>query len=122
MLAPAILLCVLLILLSRSVQCRLRVVIDHKPALVFVAPLLLAMVFCAIATLYNCLSWRVMLLVLVYAFAPAACVYAQIVLRKTNTPSWLDFIAVLMLWLPLELSAGASLVPHKVQGVLHATA
>jgi len=27
-----------------------------------------------------------------------------------------------MLWLPLELSAGASLVPKPVQGILHATA
>jgi membrane protease YdiL (CAAX protease family) len=27
-----------------------------------------------------------------------------------------------MLWLPLELSVGANLVPRKVQGVLHATA
>jgi membrane protease YdiL (CAAX protease family) len=62
------------------------------------------------------------LLVLVYIFVPAACVYLQVASGKTRTPSWLDFAVILMLWLPLELSAGANLVPRKVQGVLHATA
>ena len=31
----------------------------------------------------------------------------------------LDFVCVLLLWLPLEFSAGAALVPRQAQGILH---
>jgi membrane protease YdiL (CAAX protease family) len=122
MLAPTLLLCVLILQLSRSLQCRLRLVLNGKPALIFLAPLLLSTIFCATATVCNCLTWSLALLVLVYTFAPAACVYAQIALRSASTASWLDLAGILILWLPLEFSAGAALVPRPVQPVLHATA
>jgi membrane protease YdiL (CAAX protease family) len=63
-----------------------------------------------------------MALVLVYTFVPAVCVYRQIKRGQTIPASWTDLAVILMLWLPLEFSAGASLVPRPVQGVLHATA
>jgi membrane protease YdiL (CAAX protease family) len=122
MLAPALLLCALLVLLWRALQSRLRLVLNRKPILIFLGPLPLAIVFCTSATLYDCLTWRLMLLVVVYTMVPAACVYVQMRQRRARTPSWPDFAVILMLWLPLELSAGATLVPRKAQGVLHATA
>jgi len=122
MLAPALFLGVLLLLLSRSLRAKLQLLISDKPALIFLAPALLTVVFCATANSYSCLTWRLAFLVLVYSFLPAVCVYAQIALHKTRTASWLDLAAILMLWLPLEFSAGASLVPRSAQGVLHATA
>jgi membrane protease YdiL (CAAX protease family) len=97
-------------------------VLNGKPALIFLAPLLLSTIFCATATVCNCLTWSLALPVLVYTFAPAACVYAQIALGSASTASWLDLAAILILWLPLEFSAGAALVPRPVQPVLHATA
>jgi membrane protease YdiL (CAAX protease family) len=122
MLAPTLFRCVLILLLSRSLQFHLRFVLNGKPALIFLAPLVLTTVFCATAILYDCLTWRLTSLVLVYTFLPTACVYVQVRANRTRTPSWLDLAVILMLWLPLEFSAGATLVPRPVQGVLHATA
>jgi membrane protease YdiL (CAAX protease family) len=122
MLAPVFLLCVLLVLLSRSLQAKLCLLISVNPALTFSAPALLSCVFFATANHYACLTWRLMVLVLVYTFVPAVCVYRQIKRGQMIPASWTDLAVILMLWLPLEFSAGASLVPRPVQGVLHATA
>jgi membrane protease YdiL (CAAX protease family) len=122
MFAPAVFLGVLLLLLSRSLQAWLQRQIFEKPVLIFVAPLLLSAGFCATAKYYYCFSWRLILLVLVYTFVPTACVYAQARFGRVSTASLLDFAVILMLWLPLEFSAGAALIPRPVQGVLHATA
>jgi hypothetical protein len=121
MVAPILLLCVLILLLSHGLQCRLQCVLGRKPALSFVAPLLLAAAFCATASLYHCSSWKLIALLLVYTFVPTACVYAQVALSRARTPSSLDLAVILMLWLPLEFSVGAALVPRPVQGGLHAT-
>lgn len=122
MVAAALSLCFLLLLLARSSQTQLRLLIADKPALIFMAPLLLAGDFCATATYYGCLDWRLTLLVLLYIFVPTACVYAQTTSRGMKTASWLDLALILSLWLPLEFSVGAALIPRPVQGVLHATA
>jgi membrane protease YdiL (CAAX protease family) len=100
MLAPVFLLSVLLVLLSRSLQAKLRLLISINPALTFLAPALLTSVFFATATYYACLTWRLIALVLVYTFVPALCVFSQIKRNQTRP----------------------SLVPRPVQGVLHATA
>src|ERR1019366_5147850 len=42
--------------------------------------------------------------------------------RPVARPSALDFLTVLLLWLPLEFSAGASLIPRPAQGFLHGVA
>lgn len=122
MLPPILLICALILLFSRSLQSRLQCGFTRRPALIFLAPLLLTTVFCTTATLYGCLTWKLAVLVLVYALVPASCVYAQVALPRPRTPSWPDFAVILMLWLPLEFSAGAALVPRPVQGILHATA
>jgi membrane protease YdiL (CAAX protease family) len=123
MLAPALFLAVLLVLLlSRCLQHRLQLQIAQKPALIFLASLLLSAAFCTTATYYQCLTWRLALVVLVYVFTPTACVYAQTRFDQATRASALDFAVILMLWLPLEFSAAASLIPRPVQGVLHATA
>ncbi|MGI9070707.1 MAG: CPBP family intramembrane glutamic endopeptidase [Bryobacteraceae bacterium] len=122
MLAPVFLICVLLLLLSRSLQAKLRLLISGNPALTFLASALLAYVFCVTASSYGRLTWNLMSLVLVYTFLPSVCVYGQIKRGQTTTASWTDLAVILMLWLPLEFSAGASLVPRPMQNVLHATA
>jgi membrane protease YdiL (CAAX protease family) len=122
MFAPALYLGVLLLLLSRSSQAWLQRQTFEKPVLIFVAPVLLSAGFCAAAKHYDCLTWRLILLVLVYTFVPTACVYAQTRFGRVSTASSLDFAVILMLWLPLEFSVGGALIPRPVQGVLHATA
>ncbi len=120
MVVPAVLVGVLLLLLSRSLQERLRVAVHRRAALIFLAPLLLTWLFCSTAYFYGCLSWELAALVALYTFLPTVLVFAQG--PQGLRPSLLDFVVILMLWLPLELSAGAGLVPRRVQGVLHATA
>jgi membrane protease YdiL (CAAX protease family) len=122
MFAPAVSLGVLLLLLSRSLQTWLQRQTFQNPVLIFVAPALLSGGFCGAAKYYSCSSWRLILLVLVYTFAPTACIYTQTRFRRASTASSLDFAVILMLWLPLEFSVGAALIPRPVQGVLHATA
>ncbi|HEX7363158.1 MAG TPA: CPBP family intramembrane glutamic endopeptidase [Bryobacteraceae bacterium] len=110
--APICLLCVLLVLLSRRLQTKLRALFVRRPALVFAVAVALAAVFCATAASVHALSLPLALAVFGYMMIPAACVYW----------SRADFAMILMLWLPLEWGVGASLVPRRAQGVLHATA
>jgi uncharacterized protein len=121
-LIPALLLCLLLALFSRSLQRRLQVVVHSRTALIFLAPLLLTAVFCATASFYECLSLKLAALIAAYTFVPTALIYAQCARSQPNRASILDFAVVLLLWLPLEFAAGAALVPRRAQGVLHATA
>ncbi|MGH9621776.1 MAG: lysostaphin resistance A-like protein [Bryobacteraceae bacterium] len=110
--APICLLCVLLALLSRRLQTILRALFARRPVLIFAVAAALAAVFCATAACVHALSLPLLLAVFGYMMIPAACIY------------WTqaDFAVILMLWLPLELGVGASLVPRYAQGVLHATA
>ncbi len=122
MFTPALLLCFLLALLSRSLQHRLHRSVHHRPVLIFLAPLLLSIVFCVTAYFYECLSVDLAALVAAYTLIPTALIYAERARNQTMRPSLVDFAVILMLWLPLELGAGAALVPRPVQGVLHASA
>jgi hypothetical protein len=79
---------------------------------VLAGPVLLTAVFAGAAWKAGALSIPLALLVFAYTLAPAICVLSR-------AP---DVIAILLLWLPLEFSAGASLVPKPVQGYLHAVA
>ena len=60
-------------------------------------------------------------MVLGYALAPVACAYVA-GRGRPKTPGALDFLAILLLWLPLEFAAGGSLVPRPAQGFLHSVA
>lgn len=122
MFTPALLLCFLLLLLARAVQDRLRVVLQNRPALIFLAPLLLTAVFCSTAYFYRSLGVSLAALVAAYTLMPTALIYSERLLNQTMRPSLVDFAVILMLWLPLEFAAGAALVPRRVQGVLHASA
>lgn len=115
MFAPTVLLCFLLALLSGRLQQKLRQGTVHRPHLIFVAPVLLTTLFCATASYYGMLSWRLAILAGLYTLIPTACIY----IAKC---SLFDLAVILMLWLPLELSVGAGLVQPWARGVLHATA
>lgn len=82
---------------------------QKRPALVFAAPVVLTAFFAAV-TFNPILS----LLVLAYTLAPALALYF---LGARG-----DFLAVLLLWLPIEFGLGASLVPRPQQGFVHTVA
>ena len=78
-------------------------------------------VFSGAAALAGTWSLPLALLVLAYTAAPVVCAVAQ-GSGLVSRPSALDFLTILLLWLPLEFSAGASLIPRAAQGFLHSVA
>jgi membrane protease YdiL (CAAX protease family) len=95
--------------------------LHRRPAWILAAPPLLTSVFTIAAALAGVSSLPLALLILAYTSAPVLCAYVQGAGERAR-PSPLDFLTVLLLWLPLEFSAGAALVPRPAQGFLHAVA
>ena len=111
-----------LALLSDSLKRVLHRALARRPALIFAAPAALTAAFCAAAAAVGAFSIPLALLVLAYTAAPALCAWAAGAGASKHRPAGLDFAIVAMLWLPLELAAGASLVPRAQQGFLHSVA
>jgi uncharacterized protein len=116
-----LLLLVILGFLSPMVQGRMRERLQARPALLFAVPVTLTLLFCTLATANGAFSISLVLLVLAYTVAPSLAAFAQGA-QLVKRPSWLDFAIILMLWLPLEFSAGARLIPKPTQGFLHSVA
>jgi membrane protease YdiL (CAAX protease family) len=113
-----LLLAAVLALLASTPQRFLKDLLHRRPAWIWAAPLLLSAIFSAAASLAGAWSLPLALLVLAYTTAPVLCAYAQGA-GAVSRPSVLDFLTVLLLWLPLEFSAGANLIPRTAQGFLH---
>lgn len=88
-------------------------------AFLLAVPAALTLLFSGLAWAAHAFSIPLALLVLAYAFAPALAAYFQ---GPGGKPTWLDFVIILMLWLPLEFSAGQHLIPKPAQGFLHSVA
>jgi hypothetical protein len=85
-----------------------------------VIPALLAAAFCLVAWRMGVWNWPVTLLIVAYAFVPTICIFFQGM--DGGAASWLDLIVILLLWLPIELNAGARWIPRPAQGLLHTVA
>jgi len=117
----ALLLAAVLALLVPRPRHWLETVLHQRPASILLAPPLFTAVFSGAAALAGVASLRLAVLVFVYTAVPVLCGYAMGP-GPVSRPSALDFITILLLWLPLEFSAGASLVPRPAQGFLHSVA
>ncbi len=117
----ALLLAAVLALLAHAPQRFLKDMLHRRPAWICAAPLLFCAVFSGAAALAGAWSLPLALLMLAYTAAPVLCAYAQGA-GAVSRPSVLDFFTVLLLWLPLEFSAGANLIPRTAQGFLHGVA
>ncbi|MGA3041241.1 MAG: CPBP family intramembrane glutamic endopeptidase [Bryobacteraceae bacterium] len=82
-------------------------------------PAALAVLFIALASATGAFSLPLALLILAYTFVPTLAAFFQ---GPGGKPGWLDFAIILMLWLPLEFSAGQHLIPKPAQGFLHSVA
>src|ERR1051325_7194641 len=100
---------------------RLRGVLHVSPRLVWAVPFLLAAIFAGASVVAGAFSIPLIAMVLAYAAAPVACVYV-LGAGAPKQPAPLDFLAILLLWLPLEFAAGQHLVPRAAQGFLHSVA
>jgi membrane protease YdiL (CAAX protease family) len=107
--------------LSRNVRNRVHGWLTARPVLLFALALALSALFCGLAATSGAFSFPLALLILAYTLAPVTGAWLQ---RSASAkrPTWLDFGIILMLWLPLEFSAGHQLVPRPAQGFLHSVA
>jgi membrane protease YdiL (CAAX protease family) len=117
----AFLLGAVLSLLCAAVQASVRNILQRRRTSIWGAPFLLTLVFSCAAALVDAWTATLCVLVLAYTVAPVLCVWFARQ-RPADRPSWLDFAAILLLWLPLEFAAGAGLVPRAAQGYLHSVA
>jgi len=118
----ALLLLAILSFLFPIVRNRTCTGLKSHPALLFAVPATLTLLFSGLALAADAFSIPLALLVLVYAFAPVLAAFVQGPGGKPARPGWLDFAIILMLWLPLEFSAGQHLIPKPAQGFLHSVA
>jgi membrane protease YdiL (CAAX protease family) len=109
-----LLLAAVLSLLNGSLQNRLRSALNGNPGLIWAAPVALTAIFAVASVRADAFSVALTLAVLVYTCAPVVC--------ATMLPPSFDLLTVLLLWLPIEFAAGASLVPKYAQGFLHSVA
>jgi membrane protease YdiL (CAAX protease family) len=117
----ALLLAAVLALLAPGPRRFLEINLHRRPVWILAAPPLLTSVFTIAAALAGASSLPLAVLILAYTSAPVLCAYVQGAGERAR-PSALDFLTVLLLWLPLEFSAGAALIPRPAQGFLHAVA
>ena len=117
---PAAFLALILAFLLPPVPALFKKIFRRRPALLFVIPALLAAAFCLVAWRMGVWNWPVTLLIVAYAFVPTICIFFQGM--DGGAASWLDLIVILLLWLPIELNAGARWIPRPAQGLLHTVA
>lgn len=107
--------------LSGQVRNRVQAGLLSRPALLFAVPAALALLFSGLAAAEGAFSLPLGLLVLGYTLLPVLAAFVQGP-ASVKRPSWLDFAVILLLWLPLEFSAGQHLIPKPAQGFLHSVA
>lgn len=89
---------------------------------IWAAPPLLTAVFAGAAAIAGAGSLPLAAMVLLYTLAPVACAAAAARRSTSGPPDALDFLAILLLWLPIEFGAGQTLIPRPAQGFLHSVA
>ena len=116
-----VLLAAVLSLFSGTLQARVRSSLHRRAWLIAFVPFLLTAVFSEAAFLAHACSWQLSAMVLAYTAMPVLCAGIQGA-GFIKRPAALDFLTILLLWLPLEFAAGARLVPRPAQGYLHSVA
>jgi membrane protease YdiL (CAAX protease family) len=115
------LLIAILAFLAPAILSFFKTLFHRRPGWILAAPLLLTAIFSSAAELVHVRSLLLTLMLLAYTAVPVLCAYVQGP-GPIARPSILDSLTILLLWLPLEFAAGASLIPRSAQGFLHSVA
>lgn len=107
-----------LALFSARLQRFVSGILLARPTLFWLAPALATGVFMTAALMAGAASWPLALATLVYTAVPSACA-AALGPATSPRPHSFDFLAILLLWLPLELNLAKPLVLPAAQGYLH---
>jgi membrane protease YdiL (CAAX protease family) len=118
-LVSAVLLAAILALLVPRAQRFFQNLFKLRPALLFAVPALLSAVFLTEADALGAFNFPLAGLIVTYTILPAICAYLA---RHTSAPAWLDFLAIALLWFPLEFSIGQQWVPKSARSSLHLAA
>lgn len=116
-----LLLAAIFVLLSSAAKEFLATSLHRHPIWIWTAPVVFTAIFSGAAAFARAWSLPLILMVLTYTAGPVLCAYIQGA-GIVNRPSALDFLTILVLWLPLEFAAGATLIPRPAQGFLHSVA
>src|SRR5438128_1196987 len=106
----SLLLLAVIAFLPTPIQKRLRRLFQRTPSAILGLALGLTLLFAILAVTVHAFSIRLVLLVLVYTCLPSFAAYVQGA-GPVKQPALLDFVTILLLWLPLEFAAGQHLVP-----------
>jgi len=115
----AVFLTILVALFAGRIQKGLERWFAEKPRRVFAVPLLLTGFFTAVLWTQGALSLWFLLLLSAYTFVPALLVHAS---HGSGWRRWLDFAAILLLWLPVEFMTGKELLPAQAWAVANTLA
>src|SRR5438128_11969886 len=113
----AVFLALIFSLFSQRLQSRLRQMLLRNPALVWTVPVILSALLCIIAGHFGAFSASLAGLLIAYTLAPTLFVYIQQP-NKGGQAGWLDLVAILLLWLPLEFALGLQFIPNHIQAYL----
>jgi uncharacterized protein len=121
---PAVFLAIVLGFLLPPVPGLVKKILRRRPWLLFGVPVLLSASFCLLAWHVGALHPGLGLLIAAYTLAPAVLIFLQSrgASSDAGVVTWLDLIVILMLWLPVELNAGARWIPAHARGFLHTVA
>jgi uncharacterized protein len=108
-------------LLSKSLQDRLRAILQRRPMFVWLAPAALILLFAAVLVASGGWSSTFLLFVAAYTLLPTALVYMNGA-GPHETGHWTDFAAILFLWLPIEFAVGRDFLPRAAWGAANVTA
>ena len=115
-----------LALLLQPVQAACRKWFARRPWTILVVPAILTALFLLALWDKGGSSLPLAALVAAYTYAPALLAWAQgfggASPNAGRRGSWLDFVSILLLWLPLELSLGRTLLPVPLHGMAHTVA
>jgi len=117
-LIPILFLCAILALLAEPVQRWMRWPVRRGRIFIFIAPVVLSVVFWLVIRSHGIHNMEPVVLILAYTLAPTILAYAQPARPVTAT----DFAIILLLWLPLEFAVGAHSIPKPLQGFVHSVA
>lgn len=117
---PVAYLAVVLAFLLPGVPDAFRKKLRAQPKLLFAVPVALAAAFCLLAWRAGAFSLPIAWLIAGYTLAPTVLIFLQG--SNAGTAGWMDLAVILLLWLPIELNAGAQWIPRHAQGFVHTVA
>jgi len=111
----SVFLLIVLGLFSLKLQLWLQHWFQQRPTRIFVVPAALAAFFCAVLAQRDGLSLPFALVLAAYTLVPTALIWANGPGEERR--AWPDFAAILLLWIPVEFTAGKSLLPPQAHSL-----